>query len=134
MKANELMCGDWVLYKGKPIKIIGTDDSQNIIYYYNEEDYTEYPIYASNIESIPLTPEILEKNGFTSKEDQYNHKKYFLLGKNEYNYDVYLDRLTILLVEEEYEPATYAYTCDVNYVHELQHALKLYGIEKEIVL
>ena len=132
MKAEDLMIGDWVCVRSND-----KEDTHN----FKITSIIDEGIYGHNfvgfeedLEPIPLTEEILERNGFTSKEDKYNHKKYFLLGKNEYNYDVYLDRLTILLVEEEYEPTTYAYICDVNYVHELQHVLKLCAIEKEIVL
>ena len=86
------------------------------------------------VEPIPLTPEILEKNNFQSKEDQYSHRKIFFLGKNEYNLDVYFNNGTIVLVEADYEPTTYAYMCDCKYVHNLQHILKDLKIEKEIVL
>lgn len=121
MKAEDLMIGDWVNLYGRPIKI-------------NIDDLCFIEREEVHCKPIPLTEEILEKNGFTSVEDRYNHRKYFLLGKNEYNCDVYWDGLTILLVEENYEPTTYAYICDAEYVHELQHALKLCKIEKEIKL
>lgn len=123
MKAEDLMIGDWVNIQGENCYV-------TLATLYTLQ-FTGKP---NNIRPIPLTTEILEKNGFTSTEDQYNHKKHFLLGKNEYNCDVYWDGLSILLVEADYEPTTYAYVCEVNYVHELQHALKLCGIKKEIVL
>ena len=126
MKAENLMIGDWVNLYGSPIKI-SIDD---LCFIDRDETYDK----GVHCKPIPLTEEILEKNGFTSVEDPYNHKKYFLLGKNEYNCNVYWDGLAILLVEEDYEPTTYAYICDVEYVHELQHALKLCNIKKEIVL
>lgn len=144
MKVKDLMVGDWV--KTNPncgkltcgiksniamVSEIGFSNSDGM---YVSFGGINGRYYDNELEPIPLTEEILEKNGFTSVEDPYNHKKYFLLGKNEYNYDVYLDGLTILLADEEYEPATYAYICDVNYVHELQHLLKQCKIEKGIVL
>lgn len=117
MKTEDLMIGDWVLFAGSKYQIHKEDFSANY-----------------DFEPIPLTSEILEKNGFAPTEDPYNHKKYFLLGKNEYNCDVYWDGSTILFVEEDYEPTIYAYICDVKYVHKLQHILKDLEIEKEIVL
>lgn len=135
MKTEELMIGDWVLVKElDPYNLTNVISEyqhqlrlKDFAEMYNAGEYKKY-------EPIPLTKEILEKNGFTSVEDRYNHKKYFLLGKNEYNCDVYWEGLTILLVEEDYEPTTYAYICDAEYVHELQHVLKLCNIKKEIVL
>lgn len=144
MNTKDLMIGDWVETNPSDCKLVcgiesniamvseiglSTSDGAYVSLagfkgrYYNDE-----------LEPIPLTEEILEKNGFTSVEDPYNHRKYFLLGKNEYNCNVYWDGLAILLVEEDYEPHTYAYICHAEYVHELQHVLKLCKIEKEIVL
>lgn len=139
MKTEELMTGDWVLitepddFHGYIGKVIITNAETNYIMVHIP-DMHPHDVFIEDLQPVPLTREILEKNGFTSVEDQYDHKKYFLLGKNEYNCDIYWDGLAILLVEEDYEPTTYAYICDAEYVHELQHALKLCKIKKEIVL
>lgn len=135
MKAEDLMIGDWILYKGKPIKTIGTDGSQNIIYYYNEEDYTEYPIDASNIEPLSLTTEILEENGF--KEDFESNGIYWRPDCRKFCIVKELGTwyFAFRLVGEIFEKSA-GYICisECNYVHKLQHKLKDLEIEKEIVL
>ena len=75
MKATELMIEDWVLYDGEPYQI-----RQLGIYEVNR-DGEDYPavcvgkpkgigliIERNEIEPIPLTPEILEKNGFVKQD------------------------------------------------------------------
>ena len=74
MKAEDLMIGDWVNLYGSPIKI-NIDDLGVID---RDETYDK----GTHCKPIPLTEEILEQSGFASVEDQYDHKKYFLLGKN----------------------------------------------------
>lgn len=73
------------------------------------------------IQPVPLTPEILLKNGF---DIAFHHA--------EIRYGLYWDINTKeLYTNEGYENAT---ICKIRYVHELQHALRLCGIEKEIEL
>ena len=85
---------------------------------------------------IPLTPEILEKNGFTQCEPQ----GYDLYIKDKEGAGLY----RIFWQGESYnyylEIAAYAYPLgefnktNIKYVHQLQHALRLCGINKEISL
>ena len=137
LSAKSLQIGDWVLYKGKPIKIIGIDDFQKIIFYYNEEDYTEYPIDASNIEPIPLTIEILEKNGYSysEKRDAWESIPITSFGicKDEDDNCFYFC-LGIFDAFNRHSDVTYHYITEVEYVHQLQQALKLCGIEENITL
>lgn len=84
----------------------------------------------------PLTPEILKKNGFTQCEPQ----GYDLYIKDKEGAGLY----RIFWQGESYnyylEIAAYAYpsgefnNTNIKYVHQLQHALRLCGIEKEIEL
>lgn len=66
------------------------------------------------IEPIPLTPEILEKNGWTYDEIDYawNLDKFPVLYKNEDGFLNYYDGIEVRF----------------NYVHELQRALRLCGL------
>jgi hypothetical protein len=64
IKANELRIGNWVLLNTKairprPVKVEGKD-------IYNIDNKSAG---YEQVESIPLTPEILEKAGFTEEED-----------------------------------------------------------------
>ena len=111
MKVAELMIGDWVL--------ISVWDCNPLMY---------------NVQPIPITPEILEKN-FGKPYPRGGFHNY-RMGKDETIAFVIEDRRVSAAPDNRVVfcrvPGTYI--CDVNYVHELQHALKLCGIEKEIVL
>ena len=115
------MIGDWVLYNETPqqiLEISGIDD----------EVYLEIDelIHQSEIEPVPLTPEILEKNGFKEYDGLYR-----------------LDITEGTFVNVDFkskEPfvsihnTCYRATPICRYLHQLQHALKLCGIKKEIEL
>ena len=135
MKAEDLMIGDWVIRKGvpeEPMRLYDMKASAGNAYL--DQDGRGVTEKFENIEPIVLTEEILEKNNFQSKEDPYNHRKFFFLGKNEYDLDVYLDNKSIILIESYYEPTVYAYMCDCEYVHQFQHILKDLKINREIKL
>ena len=68
MKATELMIGDWVVYNGdvdyiNPIKIDGMDIATGMCVTTDRDD-----VGFDGVWPIPLTAEILEKNGFVYKE------------------------------------------------------------------
>ena len=48
MKPTELQIGDWILYGDKPVRVLQLSEN----------------VKDGWVEPIPLTPEILEKNGF----------------------------------------------------------------------
>ena len=135
------MIGDWVkLSKGNWSKIV-------------QVGLTDIEMIAESVylaEPIPLTPEILDKNGFIKDKDEgTNGTTYHTLIQTGYEANSYTIQITlykepicgvsVLLKIWGWVPPYNAGTndihlCSVNYVHELQHALKLCGIEKEIVL
>ena len=122
MKAKDLMIGDWVNIAveeyNNPTRIreIGSFWVKVI------KDEMEY----SNIlvTPIPLTPEILEKNGFVRSE-------VFVEWKYEYE-DIYMLWKPFPWLSVLSDGSELKFPCE--YVHQLQHALRLCGIEKEIVL
>lgn len=134
MKANELMVGDWVQNplgaKGwvKEIRLIPKDSDGFGGYYlvdiaYSKDGDSYARLEAKELNPIPLTPEILEKYGFESCKE---------------GYDIGIP----LLYWDKYCTAVCGWThCsniievfDCRYVHQLQHALRLCGIDKEIEL
>lgn len=124
MKAEELMIGDWVHYRGTNIQVTSLYDKggSNEIGWSDKERVW---VNADNVEPIPLTAEILEKNGFIkSEEDQ------ILMGGIGFAiiYGGYkrLEEDKFLKYGDNIYPT--------RYVHQLQHALRLCGINKEIVL
>ena len=147
MKAEELMLGDWVIRKGipqEPMQIAGLNTWKGLVYM----NFTGLAITEKieNIEPIPLTEEILEKNEFKKwtwwkyhKDDTITYavgggchveiEERMINGKNEKEFN---------LVQSCNDSGDYGYEsdyiCDVQYVHKLQNALKVLEIEKEIVL
>ena len=129
MKANELMLGDWVMDGDMPTRVTSI----------TRVGIVETMRRISNIEvvePIPITPEILEKNGFEKTHCGLNAIIYTFSDDDEY-YALAIDEYTESIWRVEYT------NCEMNFplvrimvcsVHELQHALKLCGIEKEIVI
>lgn len=131
MKANELMIGDWVLVNGTPMQIQAINDIDGEIMA-GDELYCliEDRVHSEDkIEPIPLTAEILEKNGFIRQqfghfryenEDNdlvmafYPKKKNYMEGGYDY-IDIYKGRMTLREMP-------------ISYVHELQIALRCCGL------
>lgn len=134
MKANELQIGDYVNYRGQIIKVTSLYDKggSNEVGWSDKESVW---VNADNVEPIPLTPEILEKNGFEKVYDKYKLPNYRIKW-NSYT-DLYFTVFTG--VDGYWNPIglnviTGGLPATVDYVHQLQHALRLCGIGKEIVL
>ncbi len=113
MKANEIMIGNWVnLSRGnwsenRQVELIDIEMIAESIYF---------------AEPIPLTPEILEKNGFVYSDlpfeqnwQQFGLSIYGTTGNYHINCGMNV-------------------SMDVSNIHQLQLALWLCGIEKEIEL
>lgn len=152
MKPGELQLGDWVNFL---IDIEGgsTDYDPKVAQYqpmqivslsswrYNDGEVESAEGVINDIdqvEPIPLTAEILEKNFDSEKVDfeghhigtRYtDHNEFREITIHEYNdglWEVEIDE-----VEFSSLPTWKMYVCDV---HELQHALRLYGVNKEITV
>lgn len=90
-----------------------------------------------NIFPISITPEILEKNGFTKSTPPPGiHARCYELDnkKDRYNLTIadYNKYKRLLLDVDSEDSECFNIKCD--YVHELQHALRLCRINKEIEL
>lgn len=86
----------------------------------NDNDDSPWGTWCCNIEGIPLTPEILERNGFEMREDTVVYAKNRLalkpLGDGK-GYQVGLGSLRFLFVKVRI----------IKYVHELQHIIWALG-------
>lgn len=128
MKAEELMIGDWVHYRGANIQITSLYDKggSNEIGWSNKESVW---VNGCNVEPIPLTVEILEKNGFEVDEKDENMLKWrWSVIDDCMSYDKSTGKLRIFYV------SGLVFVKMLEFVHELQHALRLCEIDKEIVL
>ena len=139
MKANELMIGDWVRCTDqKPFKIEQIDGVE-------EQGYGDDGFYVDtgDLQPIPLTEEILEKNGFEElmSEGWESAAKFGRIpeptGVWQYSFGQfdsvsYLPKRSFLRVK--FMEGSTADIANIKYVHELQHALRLCLIDKEITL
>lgn len=128
MKANELMIGDWVYLEHTEDGIAPYGEPMQ--WQRDDYDYTD-EFVETRIKPIPLTPEILRKNGFKKNRDAVenidtymsNYFPFMLIKKNrEWSFATY-DSATEII-----------YLFSISYVYELQHALRLCGTEKEITI
>ncbi len=135
MKAEDLMVGDWVTFNDcepneiVPIKIAALGTSELYAHIDNNEvcDVIAY----HELTGIPLTQEILEKNGFESDTNMFGLCDYEL--SKSYILENRGDRFCFVKRITGYPHSTF-HVIDVKYIHELQHAFLLCGIDKEIVL
>ena len=134
MKANELMIGDWVCLKDDtkcefPLKVDGvlTDDI-------SLEGEGFLGGVDGLIRPIPITPEILEKNGFERSvvipSNFYRnidnerlifspHSSCYGLGYVHWNESNDADIMHRLEVQQP-----------IMYIHQMQHALRLFGLDQ----
>lgn len=116
MKANELMVGDYLMHNGLPYRVIQVDGivRDGWILENGEEDCGE---------PIPITADILKKNGWEERPTGY---VFYTDGKKYDNSLWYIFCSNTFVVNSaEFQ---------IKYVHELQHAMRLCGIKKEIEL
>ena len=139
MKATDLMIGDWVMYgyfhyeTGEPIErvfqITQIEAELGDYYVWSEDGRMCHP---ELLNPIPLTPEILEKNGWNNTAPgfwQISIENMGLLWQD-------CNKMFQIIDHTPYEAIDFRMSARllISAVHELQHALRLCGIEKEIVL
>ena len=146
MKANELMIGDCVYNpkneRCKICSIEGIGEPYATLDNYDKENNGCFEIEC-DLTPIPLVADILENNGFYASEVSPHHIKYvcstgpigefadivLICGKD--NKDKW--RWDCLDLRIHYYRGD-IHQFKINYVHELQHAMRLCGLEKEIEL
>lgn len=135
LKISDLSVGDWVYYdEGNTpcsIRSIYRTGIQDCVVL-NDNKYSEGVIgFVDSLTPIPITAEILEQNGLEYVDDG-NDAVIFLCC------DMFWARLcvgdTFWQVGIHSEDRLDAVVCDVKHTHQLQHALRLAGIDKEINL
>lgn len=125
IKISDLSIGDWVK--------IG-DKIKRVDYLYGKDNVCDMPIEI--VEPIPLTPEILVKNGFVRGEYSeigvYNEWEIGEWSNPPYaSVRLDIDRQVIRVTNRGRD----MFIADEEvYVHQLQHALRLAGVGKEIEL
>lgn len=127
MEAKDLMIGDWVYNHQKRECVIAEIHKTScylITDFYGNGIIGKSYSSIDSLEPIPLTTEILEKNGFVRSE-------VFVEWKYEYE-DIYMLWKPFPWLSVLSDGSELKFPCE--YVHQLQHALKLCGITKNIIL
>ena len=115
-RLSGLTIGDWVNI-ASPHKVTGIQISDGVLCV--QTDYTDTYYSIENYEPVPLTYEILNKHFPDTRHDVYWWSSIDREGETELKIDLGDDKRIEL---------------SIRYVHELQHALRLAGVRKEVVL
>lgn len=135
MKATDLMIGDWVQnplgWKAQvqSIRYVNTikDEWEWLVKIGINNETFQGNLSLNEIQTIPLTPEILEKNGWEHFSGS-PYSVYQLKAQGGYYISLYS------CIKGHFEIQISGLWFEIHSVHELQHALRLCGIEKEVEL
>ena len=138
MKATDLMIGDWVKIKGH----LDYDKVREIAKDENMQWYISFACSATlfrayEFKPIPLTPEILEKNGWSLDPvlQCYTSTPLWLYGEGSINlllqFPTKQSAGSLKIIDNQKIRSLSDFTWkDRLYIHELQHALRLCGLDK----
>ena len=138
MRLEELMIGNWVRDKEHKkicqVYSIGiwVDGNGEIMVSVKELDGTLKECKIDELEGVELTPEILEKNGWEAFHRWKNMKGILI--------DVYYQHFNKGIIDILFKDNSIEVYCEdvldifVTSIHQLQNALRLIGIDKEIVI
>ena len=125
LKISELSVGDWVQNNyGDYVKVAGIWQGSNFNYQVDIlRDGRIGTIVPCNLHPIPITAEILEKNGFECDKEEpeeafYGDSSNIFHTKGTLHYVLVTDEVAVVCF----------------FIHQLQHALRLAGVDKEINL
>ena len=133
MKPTELMVGDLVLLFGDtPARVDAIGNTEVHVY---EKERGDWHVGYEHIKPIPITPEILEKNGF--KKAKFNDNEPSGLCGKWWSKDgrilVKMFELTLMGIVFSVSGGN-SRISNIRYVHELQHALRFADSKKEITI
>lgn len=135
MKTTELMIGDKVM-----VKVLSQIPNTYVLHTWTANDYSR----DIQVEPIPLNPEILEKNGFSPETfltAEWGRKVYFKefpgcvvepadSGKYIFGTTIYWNKKDGDGSPMDWGTMYDSRICNLQYVHELQRALRLCGLDE----
>lgn len=136
IKISELSIGDWVMYRNREWQVCSLYQFTGEVGLWRKD--SQICENVADLTPVPLTPEILEQNGWeciavgdngpaTPKEHYNRYEKWRCESKWGYR-DLFLDRMT-----KRWRLSGMNCTTFTEF-HKLQHALRISGFEKEIEL
>lgn len=135
IKITDLSVGNWVEYARKYYRVTQIDEESEHVLISGLSGVRDKHI--DYIEPIHIKPETLEKNGFVN-EEEILIERFVLYDKNQKNVELTRCKLgqessfTVYTYNEILAPTCWLFS--VSYLHQLQNALRLAGIDKEIEL
>ena len=113
--AQKYIKDDIVMYDNRIHTIIDTIGLNNY-----ELSYVRHPVNQAELSGVPLTHEILEKNGWEHKDDVY--------------FKDYPQRKLVIYDDKAYiiNESCSLFLCKVEFVHQLQHLLFGLGLNSEM--
>ena len=146
MKLTDLAILDWVLINNTPHKIQAIDSidaeiqADDDLYYVGEDRCHS----EDKIEGIPITPEVLKKNdwywGLTSDEKNFTncvmgaYDPHWVYDKDVGEISLFFHKDTdggaLRIADQRFNRRFDFFWCDTLYVHELQHALRICGLNE----
>lgn len=139
MKASELTLGSWVIATNNGVCPLPDKIAKmlpragrivNLDYDFVVLDFVDFGLMLDAIEPVPLTADILEKNGW--KWNRYHTCIDITFGTIHIGWGFYKNCITVSDWAENGDTQITSMRCE--YIHELQQALRLFGIEKEVEL
>lgn len=138
MKTDELMTGDVVKLRGRYAEVLAIDSLDESVRVMMTDDGTVEDAVVWDIEPIPITSEMAERNGFRQVADDAAGIWY-----NEYETDD--RRMRLLDISPTHgEGVWYLHVDDsdmdtvgrltVRFFHELQHAYRICSVKRGLVL
>ena len=121
---QEYIKGDIVMYDNKIHTIMDTLGVNNY-----ELSYINHPVHQLELSGVPITPEILEKNGW-EKDEECSFKTQLYYEKK------FGVKIIFVIVKEENSIVVYdnASKIIIQYVHELQHLFFGLKLDHEMVV
>ena len=155
LKISDLSVGDWVALEGADLKIEHGDiatafveevrkpicvqsilGEDKIVFAkaYHLEGYGTIYTKEEHLRPIPITAEVLEKNGLVGHERDADNPERIVLSNHFIMAITYtdVDWWRVKIYDEEF-PAKELFNGIICSVHQLQHALRLAGVDKEIL-
>lgn len=124
-----------ILEKGSICKVVLIDALINSIIVQKSDVDVCRCLVKEEIEGIPLTPEILEKNGWNKRHDPTSSCDIYSKGKDAFY--VSLEQ-SIYKKQEGFElvvaDSTYRFGNKIQYVHQLQHILWVLGEDAKLII
>ena len=133
LKISDLSVGDWVEidhedYGWKPAQLNVCGDIGVGAYFKDVDPDEEYDCTLCQLRPIPITAEVLEKNGFERSTSQfivYHSDKVWI------SYDKPSETWSVTMYINDFTSNLHA---NILHIHQFQHALRLAGVDKEINL